>query len=124
MTELNVSTRVVADESSPVTVITMEGSLDAETAWSLGKSFTELLEKENYNWVVDLTRLRYISSAGISSLMSLTRRVKEKKRDVIFIKPGPSVYRVLELVGFPVIFSIVSSEEEAIAEFKKRSANP
>ena len=122
MSKLNVSTRVVVDETLSVTVITMEGSLDAETAWSLSKSFIELLKKGNYNLVIDLTQLRYISSAGITSLMSLTRRVREKKRDVIFIKPRPSVYRPLELVGFPVIFSIVSSQEEAVAEFKRRNA--
>jgi anti-anti-sigma factor len=62
--------------------------------------------------ILDLSRLTYISSAGISALMGLTRRMREQDGELYLLKPTDKVYRVFRTLGFTNIFRIINDEAE------------
>jgi anti-anti-sigma factor len=93
--------------------IRVEGFLDAHTALEFERQIEALFEKHCYKISVDLQNLNYISSAGIAALMGLTKRCRENDGDLIIQKPTDKVLKILELLGFTRIFTIITSESES-----------
>ncbi len=124
----------------PVTVVKLEGQLD-------GQTYQELINKarEAYNagwrdFLVDMSDLTYISSAGLVALHSVALlakgdelpdtdegwaayrsmgRSKEAglQEHMKLLNPRPEVLSVLEMVGFSAVFKIFSDLDEAVKSF-------
>jgi anti-sigma B factor antagonist len=65
--------------------------------------------------------LDYISSAGLGVFMGFIEEVREKGGDIKLSNLSQKVYKVFDLLGFPALFEICASEEEAKANFNKTS---
>jgi anti-sigma B factor antagonist len=63
----------------------------------------------------------YISSAGLRTLADVLTKNKRTGGDLKLAALTPRVRRVLEIIGFDNFFSITSTAEEAIAEFRGTS---
>lgn len=87
--------------------IRVEGFLDAHTALEFERQMDELFKKQCYNVHVNLQDLSYISSAGIAALMGLTKRCRENEGDLFIHHPTDKVLKILELLGFTRIFTII-----------------
>ena len=124
----------------PVTVIKLDGQLD-------GQNYQELITKaqESYNagardFLLDLSDLTYISSAGLVALhsMALLTRGEELpdfeggwsayrsmgrsaeagvQRHVKLLNPRSEVMGVLDMVGFGNVFEIYTDLDEAVNSF-------
>jgi len=87
------------------------GTLDSHTVVVFEKSMDELLEDESVQNVhLSLDRLTFISSAGISALMHITHRLRQRNGELTLIKPSEKVHRVFKTLGFTSIFRIVDRE--------------
>ncbi len=123
-----------------VTVVKLAGQLD-------GQTYQELIEKsrEAYaagwrNFLIDMTDLTYISSAGLVALHSVallargeglpnteqgwsTIRSMGRSREagvqehVKLLGPRDEIKSVLDMVGFTTVFAIFSNFDEAIQSF-------
>ncbi len=97
----------------------VHGCLDSHTVVTFERSLHGLLEGGMAKgcacplMILDLSRLTYISSAGISALMGLTRRMREQDGELYLLKPTDKVYRVFRTLGFTNIFRIINDETEA-----------
>lgn len=109
------SVETVAD----LAVVKVEGFLDAHTAPELEKVLNELLEKKQYQVVLDLLRLEYISSAGFGVLMGAISSFRENKGDLKLVQLPPRVYKVFDLLGFTKLFQVFDTLAEATAAFEK-----
>ena len=125
----------------PVTVLHLAGKLD-------GSSYQELIEAAQRQYdagvrdlVLDLSRLTFLSSAGISALHTVARlfhgqtpserqegwasfRAMESDRaagpqeHVKLLNPTPEVKNVLDIVGFGSLFHTFTDVQQAIASFR------
>ena len=95
------------------------GCLDSHTVISFEKSIDTLLEDGAGNVLLDLEGLSYISSAGISALMSLTYRLRQREGELVLLKPSEKVMRVFRTLGFTSIFKILNSEDEVATTFSQ-----
>ncbi len=84
----------------------IRGFLDAHTVAHFEKSLDEVHAKEYKTIILDFSRLNYISSAGIGSLMNYTKMMKDKGGELIIFRPTDKVYRIFDLLGFSMIFNI------------------
>lgn len=112
----NVSEGASADG---VTVIVLEGQLDAHTA----PDFERFLEQRVrdgrvVNMVLDFQSLDYISSAGLGVLMGLIEEVRSQNGDIKLAALPEKIFHVLDLLGFPMVFQIYPTVAEAIGSFK------
>ena len=96
-------------------VISLKGRLDSVTAPVLEKDLTELMAGEERFLVLDLGDLDYISSAGLRTILGVTKRLKEKQGRLLLASLKSMVREVFEISGFSSIIPIFESVDAAIS---------
>ncbi|NOY79006.1 MAG: STAS domain-containing protein [Calditrichaeota bacterium] len=104
-----------------VSVIKVGGYIDTTTSAELERALDHLLRAGNYNIVVDLGNVDYISSAGWGIFISEIKGIREKNGDLKLANMIPDVYEVFELLEFHYILKAFDSIEEAVRDFNKDS---
>lgn len=113
MAEFSTSIKEMGD----ISVINLKGFLDAHTAPALENNFTQLINDKKYKIVVNFKDLAYISSAGLGVFMAYIENVRENKGDIKLTNMSDKVFNIFDLLGFPLLYEIYKSEEEAIKKF-------
>lgn len=101
-----------------VNILSVKGSLDAFSAESLESKIGELYNNGRYNIAIGLEGLDYISSAGLGVFMSYIEEIRENGGDIKLYGLSDKIYRIFDLLGFPLIFNISESKEKCIANFE------
>lgn len=124
----------------PVTVIHLDGKLDSTSFQMLIDEAKKLYTAGARHLIMDMTKLSYISSAGIVSLHSIAKlfrgeslpntdagwnaiRSMERERaggmqqQVKLFNVPVEVRSVLEVVGFSAFFEMYADLDQAIASF-------
>jgi anti-sigma B factor antagonist len=115
MAEFNTSVKDQGD----ISVLYLNGYLDAHTASVLENNFSELIENDKYKIVVNFKDLVYISSAGLGVFMAFIEKIRENKGDIKLTSMSDKVYNIFDLLGFPLLYEIYKSEDEAVKKFEK-----
>ncbi len=103
---------------SEVTILDIYGELDAHTAPILEKELQQLIENKFVHIVVNGSGLEYISSAGLGVFMAYIEDIRLQNGDIKISSLKPKVFNVFDLLGFPTLYDIVETEDNAVARFK------
>lgn len=107
--------------SGTIQILELNGELDAHTASELEAAIQKCRDSHNHSIVVNGENLQYISSAGLGVFMAYIEELREDGGDIKIAALQPRVYNVFDLLGFPMLFDIVDSEEDAISKFQSKS---
>jgi len=102
-----------------VSIVYLKGFLDAHTAPEFETALQELVDESRVKIVVNLAELVYISSAGLGVFMGFIEDIRQRDGDIKLAEPSEKVFRVFDLLGFPVLYEIVDTESEAIEKFNE-----
>ncbi|MBI5360011.1 MAG: STAS domain-containing protein [Planctomycetes bacterium] len=102
-----------------IVMIKVKGFLDAHTYEELEKTISEFFERNLYKFVVDLSELGYISSAGAGVFIGAIGTAQENNGNIVILNPSNNVKEVLELLGLTQIFTISQELESAIKTFQQ-----
>jgi anti-sigma B factor antagonist len=105
-------------------VLDLDGELDAHTASMLEDAFQSCLDEGHARIVVNGAELDYISSAGLGVFMAFVEKIREDGGDIKVAALQPKVYNVFDLLGFPMLFDIEDTVDEALARFEGGSEAP
>jgi len=111
------STSIV--DKGNISVINLSGYLDAHTAPTLENNFTELIDQNQFKIVVNFKDLAYISSAGLGVFMAYIEKIRDNKGDIKLVNMNDKVYNIFDLLGFPLLYEIFKTEDEAINKFSE-----
>jgi anti-sigma B factor antagonist len=100
-----------------VTVLSLEGHLDAHTAPQFEEAIQSEIDAGHVRLIVDGTHLKYISSAGLGVFMSFIEEVREKGGDIKICSLVPKVRQIFEILGFQAIYDMVDSRAAALQRF-------
>ena len=100
-----------------VQALDIRGELDAHTAAELEAAIEKCQKEDSVQILVNGANLMYISSAGLGVFMAHIEEIREKGGDIKIAALQPKVFNVFDLLGFPMLFDITESEEEAITKF-------
>ena len=100
-----------------VSIINLAGFLDAHTAPTLETKFTELIDQSKFKIVVNFKDLVYISSAGLGVFMAYIEKVRNNDGDIKLTSMSDKVFNIFDLLGFPLLYEIFNSEDEAINKY-------
>ena len=117
MADFNVVTR----DDSQVSIINLQGYLDAHTAPELENVFTKLIGDSKYKVVVNFENLAYISSAGLGVFMAYVETMRSNNGDIKFASMNPKVYNIFDLLGFPLLYEFYKNEIEAVQKFNEKN---
>jgi anti-sigma B factor antagonist len=113
MAEFNASVKDQGD----ISVVYLKGFLDAHTAPVLENTFSELIDKGKYRIVGNFKELSYISSAGLGVFMAFIEKIRENNGDIKLSSMNDKVYNIFDLLGFPLLYEIFKTEDEAVKKF-------
>ena len=109
----------ISSDGDSITVIELGGQLDAHTAWEFERFLERVVRAENrHHIVLDFHELDYISSAGLGVLMGLIEEVRAAGGDITLAAVPEKIYHVLDLLGFPMVFQIFKTVNEATRAFE------
>jgi anti-anti-sigma factor len=117
--------RTVAIEKSllegRINLIEISGSLDAHNFEQLEEVFDALFDCGGYDVIVDISRVDYMSSAGVGVLIGAAGRAQANEGTIVVVGPQESVREVFDLLGIGHIFPVVDTREKAFAHFTTTS---
>ncbi|MBN1154839.1 STAS domain-containing protein [candidate division KSB1 bacterium] len=106
--------------NNDISIIKVGGYIDTTTSAELEHSLESLLKNNNYNIIIDLGNVDYISSAGWGIFISELKGIRDRGGDLKLVNMMPDVFEVFELLEFHYILKAFDSIEEAIADFGRR----
>jgi anti-anti-sigma factor len=129
-----------AQGSVPVTILKLDGQLDGQNFQELISKAQELHSAGQRDFLLDLSDLTYISSAGLVALHSLALLTRGEElpdvergwtayrsmgrsgeagvqKHVKLLNPRSEIMSVLDMVGFSTVFEIYTDREEAVNSF-------
>lgn len=116
MAEFNTSIK----DQGAVSIINLKGYLDAHTAPVLENNFVSLIDKSRFQIVVDFKELAYISSAGLGVFMAYIEKIRDNNGDIKLSGMNEKVFNIFDLLGFPLLYEIFKSEDEAVKKFSEK----
>lgn len=107
-------------EKNDVSIIYLNGYLDAHSAPNLEEEVNNLISHNKFKLIFEFSNLEYISSAGLGVFMTFIENVRENNGDIKLTNMVDKVKTVFELLGFNMLFEITNSVDEAISNFNKQ----
>ena len=124
----------------PVTVLKLDGQLDGQNYQELIAKAQELYKAGGRDFLLDLSNLTYISSAGLVALHSVALLARGEQlpdteggwsayrsmgrsaeagmqKHVKLLNPRSEIMNVLDMVGFGNVFEIYTNPDEAVNSF-------
>ena len=87
-------------QEQEVAVVSVKGRMDAISSPEFEKEMAVLIAEGNNVLILDLVALDYISSAGLRSILTITKKLKEKDGKLLIARIQGMVKKVFEISGF------------------------
>jgi anti-anti-sigma factor len=98
-------------------IVKISGRMDAVTAPEFEKALGAWIDESEKHFVVDLSSLEYISSAGLRSILIIAKKLKALNGKILLAAMEESVNEVFEISGFNSIIPIHDTVQAAIRQF-------
>jgi anti-anti-sigma factor len=95
-------------------VLGLEGRLDATNAKVLEDKVLAVIDGGESRFVIDLSQLSYVSSAGLRVFLLASKRLNPSGGKVAICSLQEPVKQVFDIVGFYSVLSISNSKDEAL----------
>jgi anti-anti-sigma factor len=110
---MQLSSRRFAD----VVVAEPAGRIDYTNADGFKSALSPLLAQNRGAFVLDLSRVNYISSVGLRVLMLAAKEMNAEQRKIAIAAPQSVVREILEISRFNMILAVFPSVREALEQF-------
>jgi anti-sigma B factor antagonist len=99
-------------------LLKVSGRVDSSTAPQFSQALESQMQKGIYKFVIDMSELEYMSSAGFRALLASQRDCKRLNRGEVLLAAVPGRIReALELAGFTELFKTFDDPLEAVGTF-------
>jgi anti-anti-sigma factor len=98
-------------------IIEISGRVDNLSSKDLEAKLDDVIKKNNNKIIIDLAAVEYISSVGLRVLLVALKKQKERDGSIQLVSLQPFVRDIFKITGFDRIFSISSSQEDAVSNY-------
>lgn len=106
--------RVETRDEGRATVLTVMGELDLASAPALEDELEKAMNGDTDCVVVDLRRLEFIDSTGLSVLVKAHQRAQERDCRFGLVRGGSQVQRLLSLTGLADRLTVADEPEDLL----------
>jgi anti-sigma B factor antagonist len=107
-------------EKSAITVVRIAGAIDAHTYEQIEEYFDTILSNGTMRLILDLSSVRYMSSAGIGVFVGALARTRQAGGDLLLLNMTPTVHETLEVLGLAPMFFVAPDKATAVAYFERQ----
>lgn len=98
-------------------LLELEGRLDTVTSDILGKRILEGFENHTHRFLIDFSKLEYISSSGLRVLLMTAKKVSEPGGGLVLANLSSHIKEVFDIAGFTPIFTLAPNKEKGLDLF-------
>jgi anti-anti-sigma factor len=113
------SIEIQQEQQDSVRVLALSGRLDTETAVDVELALQDLTGAGERNFLIDLSGIGYVSSAGLRVLLSLAKQLDGGKGSLRLCGLTPAVTQVFDVAGFSKLFAIYPDRNTALRSVPK-----
>jgi anti-sigma B factor antagonist len=107
--------KFLLDKSDQYTVFTLEeDKLDTLVAPKLKSEFVTLFQSGTKNLILDLSKVRYVDSSGLSSILVANRLSGEIEGFLVLVGLNDNVVKLLTISKLDTVLNILPTKEEAV----------
>ena len=107
------------EEVNGTRILALTGRLDTETSADVELTLQDLLAAGERNFLIDMSGIGYVSSAGLRVLLATAKQLEGGKGSLRLCSLNASVKQVFDVAGFSKLFSIFPSREVGLAAAPK-----
>ena len=104
---------IIKDKNNIVKVIYLNGRLDESTFDIFNKSIGDI-ETLDIHVIIDLNKLKYISSQGIRVILKIKSIINSRKKEMLLTGASDKIIQIFSLLGLWKSMNHFASEEEAL----------
>lgn len=105
---------IIARETQGFTVVSVSGRIDASTAQKLEENCVKLIDEGGRKFILDLSALEYVSSAGLRSVLAVAKKLKAAGGSLALCGLSGLVLEVFSISGFDSFLPMYETIEDAI----------
>ena len=105
------------ESHADIVMVYIRGPLDTVAAYEFHEKMDNLINNGLYKFIINLKELDYISSAGIGVFPGMALELQKHQGGIVFINVSGKIYKLFEMIGLTVIFTVKETLEEALKEF-------
>jgi anti-sigma B factor antagonist len=109
---------VRASSIDGVSILAVHGELDTFTAPRLAEAIEQGLATSTTGLVVDLSKLEFLASAGMSVLLNGHKSAQESGKRLIVVADGPATSRPMRLMGLDRELDLRASLDAALRDVR------
>ncbi|HTL52693.1 MAG TPA: STAS domain-containing protein [Planctomycetota bacterium] len=95
-------------------IVTVAGYIDAHTFEELEDEVQGLLDDECFRIAMELSKVNYISSAGIGVLVNIQANCQGSGGNLVLINPADCLREVFQMFGIWELFTVVPTKADAL----------
>jgi anti-sigma B factor antagonist len=101
-----------------IEIVDVEGEIDVYTAPRLRELLIDLVNKNNYQLVVNMEKVEFLDSTGLGVLVGGLKRVRAHDGSLDLVCTQERILKIFRITGLTKVFGIHNTVDEAI-EAKK-----
>lgn len=105
---------IEVEEKEGFHVVTPVGELDVYTVPLFRKVVLDLEGKRRHDLILDLSKVTFIDSSGLGSLIESYQRVSSSEGEMAFVIDNPRILKIVRLVNLDKIFQIFPNLGQAL----------
>ena len=98
-----------------IEIVDVEGEIDVYTAPRLRELLIELVNKKNYQLVVNMEKVEFLDSTGLGVLVGGLKRVRAHEGSLRLVCNQERILKIFRITGLTKVFPIHTSVDEAVA---------
>jgi anti-sigma B factor antagonist len=96
-------------------IIALEGELiEKNQANDLLKKVDELMTQDKAKIAIDMSKLKYMNSSGLNTLIQLLTKARNKGGDTVIYNMNKKINELLLVTKLNTLFKVVENEDEAV----------
>lgn len=95
-------------------IISLEGELDVENSSSIKDNIRNRISSEYPNLVIDLTKVNYVDSSGLGTLIALQKDARFNGGALSIVGASDQIRRVMNITNIDKLFELYDTLEEAL----------
>jgi len=108
-------TDISVEEIKGCSFVNLSGRIDASNSHDFQTLLTKTIENSSKQIVINCENLKYISSSGLRTFLSLQKEINNLNKQLKFCCLSESISELFDIAGFSSVFDIYKSKQDILS---------